>query len=296
MALTSKIVECVPNFSEGRDVVVMDGIARAIGKAGGVLLDQTADEDHNRCVITFAGSPETIAEAAFAGVAEAVATIDLTQHAGVHPRIGAADVVPFVPVSGVTLEECANIAHRVGERIWRELRVPVFFYEAAARCEDRVRLESVRLESVRFAGRMPPDIGDTPHPTAGFTIVGARKFLIAWNINLDTDRLDVARNIARKIRFSSGGLPCVKALGLPLASRKQVQVSMNLTDFEQTPLHMAFAAVAAEASALGVAIAGAELIGLIPAKALELSAGYDLRWENFSPDRVLENRLAATMK
>ena len=285
-------MECVPNFSEGRDVRIVDGIVRAIGGAGGVLLDRTADEDHNRCVITFAGSPETIAEAAFAGVAEAVATIDLTRHKGVHPRIGAADVVPFVPVSGVTLEDCARIAQHVGERIWRELRVPVFLYEAAARSADRVRLESVRSG----AARMQPDFGDTPHPTAGITIIGARKFLIAWNINLETGRLDVARHIARKIRFSSGGLPCVKALGLPLASRKQVQVSMNLTDFEQTPLHVVFEAVAAQAREQGIGIAGSELIGLIPAKALQLSAGYDLRWENFRPDMILENRLAATMK
>ena len=285
-------MECVPNFSEGRDVRIVDGIVRAIGGAGGVLLDRTADEDHNRCVITFAGSPETIAEAAFAGVAEAVATIDLTRHKGVHPRIGAADVVPFVPVSGVTLEDCARIAQHVGERIWRELRVPVFLYEAAARSADRVRLESVRSG----AARMQPDFGDTSHSTAGITIVGARKFLIAWNINLETGRLDVARHIARKIRFSSGGLPCVKALGLPLASRKQVQVSMNLTDFEQTPLHVVFEAVAAQAREQGIGIAGSELIGLIPAKALQLSAGYDLRWENFRPDMILENRLAATMK
>lgn len=290
--MTAKIVECVPNFSEGRDTRAVDGIVRAIGVAGGTLLDRTADADHNRCVITFAGSLETIAEAAFAAVAEAVARIDLTRHMGVHPRIGAADVVPFVPVTGVTLDDCVLIAQHVGERIWRELRVPVFLYEAAARSPGRVRLESVRLG----AGHMLPDFGEKPHPTAGMTIVGARKFLIAWNINLATSRLDAARQIARKIRFSSGGLPCVKALGLPLASRNQVQVSMNLTDFEQTPLHIVFQAVAAEALALGVEIAGSELIGLIPEKALQLSAGYDLRWENFHPGMILENRLAATMK
>ncbi len=286
------IVECVPNFSEGRDPRIIDGIVQAIGCAGGVVLDRTADQDHNRCVITFASSPETVAEAAFAGVAAAVATIDLTHHTGVHPRIGAADVVPLIPVSGVTLEQCARIAHGLGERIWRELRVPVFFYEAAAHSTERARLESVRLA----VARLQPDVGDTAHPTAGFTIVGARKFLIAWNINLESDRLDAARHIASKIRFSSGGLPGVKALGLPLASRNQVQVSMNLTDFERTPLHVVFDAVAAEARECGIVIAGAELIGLIPAKALHLSAGHDLRWENFHPGMILENRLAATMK
>ncbi len=290
--MNTKVVECVPNFSEGRDGGIIDGIARAIGAAGGTLLDRTADPDHNRCVLTFAGSPEAAAEAAFSGVAEAVSQIDLTRHIGVHPRVGAADVVPFVPVTGVTLEDCAGIARQVGERIWRELRVPVFLYEAAACSSERARLENIRLS----AGRMRPDFGDRPHPTAGMTIVGARNFLIAWNINLATSRLDAARQIARKIRFSSGGLPCVKALGLPLASRNQVQVSMNLTDFEQTPLHVVFNAVMAEANALGIGIAGTELIGLIPEKALQLSAGCDLRWENLHPDRILENRLAATMK
>ena len=285
-------MECVPNFSEGRDHNIIEGVVRAIGAAGGAILDRTADGDHNRCVVTFAGSPEAIAEAALAGVAEAVAKIDLTRHVGVHPRVGAADVVPFVPVTGVTLEECARIAEHVGKRIWRELRVPVFLYEAAARSPGRVRLENIRLG----ADGMQPDFGEKPHPTAGVTIVGARKFLIAWNINLATNRLEAARQIARKIRFSSGGLPCVKALGLSLASRNQVQVSMNLIDFEQTPLHVVFDAVAAEARERGIAIAGSELIGLIPAKALQLSAGHDLQWENFRADMILENRLAATMK
>ncbi|MDQ6708328.1 MAG: glutamate formimidoyltransferase [Acidobacteriota bacterium] len=287
------IVECVPNFSEGRDRGVVDGIARAIEMAGAAVLDRTSDWDHNRSVVTFAGSPEAVEDAAFAAVEEAVKRIDLSRHAGVHPRAGAADVVPFIPVRGATLEDCAAIARRVGERIWDRLGVPVYLYEAAARSPDRAALEAIRREIRREAGS--PDIGSGTHPTAGATVAGARKFLIAWNINLQTDRLEAARTIARKIRFSSGGLPCVKALGLPLASRNQVQVSMNLTDFERTPLHIVYEAVSRAAGEQGIEIAGSELIGLIPAKALEISAGYDLHWQNFRPEMILENRLADTI-
>jgi len=285
------LVECVPNFSEGRNRVVVDGIAGAIAAAGAVVLDRTSDWDHNRFVVTFAGSPEAVEDAAFAAVAAAVDRIDLSRHSGVHPRTGAADVVPFVPVRGVTLEDCAAIAARVGARIWERLRVPVYLYEAAARSPERVALEFIRRE----AGSIKPDFGHGAHPTAGATIVGARKFLIAWNINLRTNRLEAARTIARKIRYSSGGLPCVKALGLPLASRNQVQVSMNLTDFERTPLHVVYEAVSKAADEEGIEIAGSELIGLIPAKALVLSEGHDLHWQNFRPDTILENRLPDTM-
>lgn len=286
------IVECVPNFSEGRNRGVVDEIARVIAAAGAAVLDRTSDWDHNRSVVTFAGSPEAVERAAFAAVAMAVRRIDLSRHAGVHPRIGAADVVPFVPVRGVTLEDCAAIARRVGAQIWDRLGVPVYFYEAAARSPERAPLENIRRGAGPTMGLARPDIGRGAHPTAGATAVGARKFLIAWNINLRTNRLEAARTIARKIRFSSGGFPCVKALGLPLASRNQVQVSINLTDFERTPLHAVYQAVSIAAREEGIAIAGGELIGLIPAKALELSAGYDLHWENFRPDMILENRLA----
>ncbi|MDE3194920.1 MAG: glutamate formimidoyltransferase [Acidobacteriota bacterium] len=283
------IVECVPNFSEGRDSRIVDRIADAVAATAGVgLLDRTSDPDHNRSVLTFAGSPEGVAEGAFEAVREAVASIDLTRHAGVHPRVGAADVVPFVPVEGIALAECGAIARDVGARIWRELSVPVFFYEAAA-----LRVECARLENVRRLARggLEPDIGTGRHPTAGACVVGARKFLIAWNINLRSGDLAFARDVAREIRASNGGLPAVKALGLPLESRGEVQVSINLVDFEITPLHVVFDAVARRCGEAGVEIAGSELIGMIPAAALEASRGHDLRWLNPRPDLVIENRL-----
>src|ERR1019366_3697334 len=221
---TRVIIESVPNFSEGRDPVVVAGIARAVASIPGAsLLDTTSDSDHNRSVLTFAGSPEAVAAAAFAAVRAAVQSIDISRHAGVHPRIGAADVVPLVPVNGVTLEDCAELARKLGRRIWEELRVPVFMYEAAA-----LRAECRRLENVRRlapAGHAP-DFGTGRHPTAGASVVGARKFLIAWNINLRTTDVSVARAIAKEIRESSGGLPAVKSIGLPLESRGEVQVSI----------------------------------------------------------------------
>lgn len=283
------IIECVPNFSEGRDPVIVAGIGRAVAAVPGViLLDTTSDQDHHRSVLTFAGEPEAVAEGAFAAVREAAAKIDMSKHAGVHPRIGAADVVPLVPVEGATLEQCAALATKLGERIWNELGVPVYLYEAAAR-----RAECRRLENVRKLAPtgLAPDFGTGRHPTAGASVVGARKFLIAWNINLRSMDLALARDIARGIRESSGGLPAVKSIGLALESRGQVQVSINLVDFERTPLYVVFDAVKKRCEERGVEIAGSELIGLIPAAALRSSEGHDLRWENFRPELVLENRL-----
>jgi glutamate formiminotransferase len=284
------IIECVPNFSEGRDPVIVTAIAQAVAAVPGVsLLDRTSDSDHNRSVLTFAGNPDAVVDGAFAAVRAAVAQIDLTKHAGVHPRIGAADVVPLVPVEGITLAECAAFAAQLGERIWTEIRVPVFLYEAAARRSECRRLENIRrLAPAGF----PPDFGAGRHPTAGASVVGARKFLIAWNINLRTADVSFAKDIARSIRESSGGLPAVKSIGLPLESRGQAQVSINLVDFEQTPLYVVFDAVKKRCVERGVAISGSELIGMIPAAALRSSEGHDLQWENFRPDLVLENRLA----
>jgi glutamate formiminotransferase/glutamate formiminotransferase/formiminotetrahydrofolate cyclodeaminase len=259
------IVECVPNFSVGNDPDKLRAIAEAISSAPGVLLlDETMDSDHNRSVITFAGPPDAVAEGAFRGVRAAVGIIDLRKHVGVHPRIGAADVVPFVPVENATLEECARIAHDTGRRVWLELGVPVYFYEAAALAPERRRLERIRR------GDLAPDMGGPAlHPTAGATVVGARKFLIAFNVNLATTDVEIARRIARKVRESSGGLPCIKALGLPLASRGLAQVSMNLTDFEVTPLDVVFEAVRKEAAREGVEIRETEIVGLAPRRALE---------------------------
>jgi glutamate formiminotransferase len=296
-----QIVECVPNFSEGRDARIVDEIAAAIGSVAGVaLLACERDADHNRSVITFAGLPQAVLEGALAGAARAVELIDLTRQRGVHPRIGAADVIPFVPVEGITMDECARLAWHAGEEIWRRLRVPVYFYEAAARRSDRTRLETIRRgqfeglrEAVRVDPERRPDVGGPElHPTAGATVVGARKFLIAYNINLASSDVEIARRIARTIRASSGGLPCVKAMGVMLASRHLAQVSMNLTDFETTPVHTVFQAVQREAARYGAGILSSELIGLIPRKALEMAAGVDLQWENLRPDSVLEQRIA----
>lgn len=283
------IIECVPNFSEGRDPAIVASLGHAVAAVPGVsLLDTTSDPDHNRSVLTFAGAPQAVADGAFAAVREAMAKIDLNSHAGVHPRIGVADVVPLVPVDGIALDECARLARTLGARIWDELRVPVYLYEAAALRPECKRLENVR--KLAPAG-LAPDFGEGRHPTAGACVVGARKFLIAWNINLRTGDLRVAREIAREIRESSGGLPAVKSIGLPLTSRGQVQVSINLVDFERTPLYVVFDAVKHRCQEQGIEMAGSELIGMIPAAALRSSEGHDLEWENLRPELVLENRL-----
>ena len=299
--MARRLIECVPNFSEGRDAAKVDALVEAVRSVAGVIfLDRELDADHNRSVLTFAGPPESVSEAALRAVGKAVELIDLNRHSGVHPRIGAADVVPFVPVEGVSLEECVRIAERVGEEIWRRYRVPVYFYEAAARTPERVNLENIRRgqfeglrEEVAVDPRRAPDVGEPRlHPTAGATVVGARKFLIAYNIDLDTPDVAVARRIARAIRYSSGGFRYVKAMGVALASRNLAQVSMNLTDFEQTPIHRVFETVRAEAERSGVAVVGSEVVGLIPKKALEMAAEHFLRIGNFRPAMVLENRLA----
>jgi glutamate formiminotransferase len=299
-----QLVECVPNFSEGRDAGKIDAIvAAALAVPEVLLLDRAADADHNRSVLTFAGPPDAVAAAAFLAVEKAVSLIDLTKHRGAHPRIGAADVVPFIPIEGVTLEECVRLAERLGAEIWSKLKVPVYLYEAAARRGERTNLENIRrgqfealVKEMGTVGARDPDIGDPIcHPTAGATVTGARKFLIAYNINLNTPDVAIAKRIAKTIRFSSGGLRCVKAMGVMLASRNLAQVSINLTDFEQTPVHVVFEAVCREAARYGVTVAGSEIVGLIPRKAIELSAAYFLRYRNFRPEFVLENRLASAL-
>jgi glutamate formiminotransferase len=273
---------------------ILDAIASAIAAVPGVgVLDRSADPDHHRSVITFAGRPEAIGEAAVVAVGEAVARIDLTQHTGVHPRIGAADVVPFVPLRDITLVECAWLAHAVGAEIWNRFSVPVFLYDAAAQTESRRNLANVR----KAAAHPPfpvPDFGQAaPHPTAGAVAVGARKILIAWNVFLADGNLEAAKEIARRIRQANGGLACVRALGLYLPAREQAQVSMNLIDFEVTPPHVVWEAIARIAAELGVQVATSELIGLIPESALRAAeaAGIDLRIEDFTPDRTLEARV-----
>lgn len=299
--MARQLVECVPNFSEGRDPAKIDAIVASILSVPDVvLLDRESDEDHNRCVITIVGPPGAVVDAAFRGVEKAVELIDLRDHHGAHPRIGAADVVPFIPIEGVTLEECVKLAEKLGNEIATRLGVPVYLYEAAARRPDRVNLENIRKGQfealVKEMGAVPeraPDIGASVcHASAGATVVGARKFLIAYNVNLGTPDVGIAKKIARTIRNSSGGFRYVKGMGVTLASRNLAQVSINLTDFEQTPMHLVFETVRREAERYGVPVVGSEIVGLIPKKAIELSAEYFLRFENFKPDLVLEHRVA----
>jgi glutamate formiminotransferase/formiminotetrahydrofolate cyclodeaminase len=300
-----RLIECVLNFSEGRDTSKVDALVDAMRSVPGVLvLDRESDADHNRSVITLAGEPEAVAEAALRGIGRAAELIDMTRQTGAHPRIGATDVVPFIPIEGYTIEDCVALARRVGREIWERYRIPVYFYEAAATRPERVNLENVRkgqFEGLRDdALRDPdraPDIGEPRlHATAGAIAVGARKFLIAYNINLETHDVSVAKKIAKAIRFSSGGLRYVKAIGVALKARGLAQVSINLTDFEQTPLHRVFEMVKRDAERHGYAIVGSEIVGLLPRKAIELTAEFYLQLENFSPALVLENRLASALE
>jgi glutamate formiminotransferase/formiminotetrahydrofolate cyclodeaminase len=299
-----RLIECVPNFSEGRDPAKVDALVAAMRAVPGVyVLDSEMDADHNRSVITLAGEPEAVAEAALAGVGKALELIDLTKHSGAHPRVGAADVVPFVPVEGVELEDCVVLAKKVGREIWERYKIPVYFYEAAAERPERSNLENIRkgqFEGLREeAPRNPdraPDVGGPGlHPTAGATVVGARKFLIAYNINLNTPDVEIAKKIAKALRFSTGGLRHAKAMGVDLRARGLAQVSINLTDFEQTPIHRAFELVKREAERYGAAIVGSEIVGLVPNRAIEMTADFYLQLENFSPEQVLENRVAAAL-
>lgn len=299
-----RIVECVPNFSEGRDAEKVRRIVSTIASVPGVVvLDHGMDADHHRSVVTYAGEPSAVVEAARRAAEVAVSTIDLTRHQGAHPRIGALDVLPFIPLRGVTMAECVALAKQAGDLIARQLNLPVYLYEEAATRPDRADLANVRrgeFEGLRTAIESDPvrqpDFGPPRlHPTAGAVAVGARSLLIAYNINLATDDLLVAKKIARAIRGRDGGLRYVKALGLPLEKRRQVQVSINLVRYEATPLHRVFEMVRREAERYGVAIAGSEIIGLLPRAALEASAEYYLQIENFSPESILEERLQSAL-
>jgi glutamate formiminotransferase len=302
MLLTmSTLVECVPNFSEGRDKDKVDAIVNAMKMDGVYLLDREMDADHNRCVITLVGEREAIQEAAIRGVGKAAELIDLCGHQGAHPRMGAADVVPFIPIEGVTIEDCVAMAKHVGAEIWKRFKIPVYLYEAAAATPERQNLENIRrgqFEGIRAEiatnPARKPDIGEAGvHPTAGATVVGARKFLIAYNVFLNTPDVDIAKKIAKAVRASSGGMRFVKGAGFLV--RGLAQVSMNLTDFEQTPVHRVFEMVKREAARYGVVPVSSEIVGLIPKKALEQAAEWFLQVENFDSSLILENRLAAVM-
>ena len=295
------MLECVPNFSEGRDPEVVRAIADAIAQTPELLLlGWESDTDHNRSVMTFAGPPNAVIEAAVRGAGKAAELIDLAAHQGAHPRVGAADVIPFVPldastmIEGSTMEDAVQAAHQAGEEIWRRHGIPVYFYEHAARSLGRKRLEKVRRKE--FDGA-PPDIGNlAEHPKAGASMVGARRFLIAYNVQLATRDVAVAQAIARRIRESSGGFPHVKAMGLYLMSRDCAQVSMNLTNFEQTPMDRVYETIAAEARKHGTEATAGEIIGFIPRRAYEMAPEFFHRAENFSESRILEARIAELLR
>jgi glutamate formiminotransferase/glutamate formiminotransferase/formiminotetrahydrofolate cyclodeaminase len=296
------LVECVPNFSEGRNKETITRLCAAIAEVPtACVLDTHIDPDHNRSVITFVAHPDQIVTAAVNAVSLAAELIDMRRHRGEHPRLGATDVLPFVPVSGVTLDDCVALAHQAGARIARELSIPVFFYERAALRSDRTNLEDVRRgalellrEQIATVAERAPDVGPLQvHETAGALAVGARPFLIAFNINLLSRDVAVARQIARAVRARQGGLPFVKALGFELASRGLVQVSMNLVNYEVTGMEQAYAAVRKEADRLGVEIASTEIVGLVPERALDRDAEYFSKLENFGSGKVLESKIAA---
>lgn len=297
----STLVECVPNFSDGRDPAVVDAIVKAMQVEGVYLLDREMDADHNRCVITLVGDRDAIAEAAIRGVGKASELIDLTKHQGAHPRLGAADVVPFIPIDGVTLEDCVAISKYVAEEIWKRYKIPTYLYEAAAQVPERANLEYIRkgqFEGIRAEietnPARKPDFGEAKlHATAGAVVVGARKALIAYNVFLNTPDVDIAKKVAKAVRFSSGGLRYVKGAGFLV--RGLAQVSMNLTDFEQTPIARVFEYVKREAARYGVAPVSSEIVGLIPKKALEQAAEWFLQVEDFESSMILENRLSAVM-
>ena len=294
-----KMVECVPNFSEGRRPDVIEAIVDAARSIPGVqVLDVQSDADHNRSVVSMLGPPRAVSEAAYQATAEAARRIDMAHHQGGHPRMGATDVVPFIPVRGLTMEECVALARELGRRVGEELGIPVYLYEAAATRPDRQNLADVRRGEYEALKRAietdpdrAPDYGPARIGSAGATAIGARPALVAFNVYLTTDRLEVAQAVARAVRHSSGGLRFVKALGLLVEGR--AQVSMNLTDVSRTPMHRVLELIRAEAARYGVAVADSEVIGLLPQRALVDAAVHYLQLAGFSPDQVLENWLMA---
>src|SRR5580698_5564866 len=296
--MSEPLIECVPNFSEGRDPAVVQSIVAAMAVPGVSLLDFSLDPDHNRSVVTIAGPPAAVIESAVRGAGRAAELINLTSQQGVHPRIGAADVIPFVPVRDISLEQCVLFARQAGAALWNRHGVPVYFYEAAAARPDRALLEDVRrgqFEGLRDAVRREtarrPDVGGPDlHPTAGASAVGARRFLIAWNLYLDTADVAKARAIAREIRASGGGLTGVKAMGV--LAHGEAQISMNITDFRQTPVSQVYSAVREKAARFGVQPVRGELIGLLPLAAAERESEWLRLFHEFDPEeKILERKL-----
>lgn len=295
----NKIVECVPNFSEGRDLAKIDQIVSPFrGKPGVKLLDYSNDEDHNRLVVTLVGEPEALRDAVIEAIGVAVRLIDLNHHQGQHPRMGAVDVVPFIPIKNVTMEEAIALSKEVGQALGEKYNLPVFLYEKSASAPHRENLAAVRkgeFEGMAEKIKLPewkPDFGPVErHETAGTVAVGARMPLVAYNINLNTNDLEIASKIAKNIRYINGGLRFVKAMGVELTDRHITQVSINMTDYSRTALYRAFELVRIEARRYGVSIVGSEIIGLVPMEALIDTASYYLGLENFSMQQVLESRI-----
>lgn len=302
--MPTKWIQSVPNFSEGRNKDVIAAIVNCfLNQKGCHLLDHRADPDHNRLVVSLIGQPEPLLDALMTAAKVAIEKIDLTRHTGSHPRMGAIDVIPFVPLAQVSMEQCAALARSFGKRFWKEYRVPVFFYEAAALINDRKYLERIRkgeFEALRREIRQAhrkPDVGDPCiHPTAGATAIGARKFLVAFNVNLVTEDIVVARAVASALRASSGGLRYVKAIGLSLSGRKMVQVSCNVVDFEKNPLYRVVEFIRMEAKRWGVKVAETEIYGMVPAAALLESVSYYLQASEFTSNQVIEHRLLELME
>ena len=296
---SNKIVECVPNFSEGRDLEKVEKIVNAFrAKEGVKLLDYSTDKDHNRMVVTVVGEPDTLKKAVIEAIGIAVQVIDLNHHKGQHPRMGAVDVVPFIPIRNVSMEEAVNLSKEVGQEVAERYELPVFLYEKAASAPHRENLATIRkgeFEGLKEKMTLPewkPDFGPgQPHPTAGGVVIGARMPLVAYNVNLNTNKLEIADAIAKKVRFLGGGLRFCKAMGVELTERGIVQVSMNLTDFTKTAIYRAHELVRIEANRYGVSVVGAEIIGLVPMDALIDTAAYYLGLEDFSTKQVLETHL-----
>jgi glutamate formiminotransferase len=293
------LIECVPNFSEGREKARVDAIVSAMMRDGVHLLDFEMDADHNRSVVTLVGEREALLAAVLAGIGKATELIDLNVQRGAHPRLGATDVVPFIPIEGATLEDCVQMARELGQQVWQRYQIPVYFYEAAAARPERVNLENIRRgqfeairEEIATVESRRPDVGEARcHPTAGAVVIGARKFLVAYNVYLQTKNVEIAKKIAKAVRFSSGGFRAVKGMGVEV--RGQAQVSMNLTDTDLTPMARVFEFVKREAARYGVAVESSEIVGLVPKRAIENAAEWFLQVENFDSSLILENRLAS---
>ena len=295
-----KLVECVPNFSEGRDKSVINQIAEAIKVNDHVkILDVEMDPDHNRSVITFVSPVEYAVDAAFSGIKKAAELINMEKHKGAHPRFGAADVVPFVPLFDTTMEECVKLAWQLGERVGKELEIPVYLYEKAAKVEWRKNLADIRNESFQYEQlkehikeeKWKPDFGPSEVGTAGATIIGAREFLIAFNVNLNTTDVSIAKKIAKSIREKTGSFKNVRALGFELKERNMVQVSMNLLNYKETPIYRVFEAIKMEAESYGVSVVEAEIVGLVPLDALVDALRVYMKLRSFKSDQVFENKL-----